>query len=841
MRSLRSLPLDALPALALLGAALLGCGGDGTPARGQRGSGEAVSLLLVTLDTTRADHLSPYGAAAGATPNLEELADDGVVFERAFAVAPTTVPAHGSMMTGLEPAAHGIRQNGLHVLDPTARTLAELLGDRGYATAAFVSAAVLARGAGLERGFTTYDDTVAAAAMPGDRVDERRAADTVDAAIAWLASVEAGPFFLWVHLFDPHAPYAPPAEWAARFPGRPYAAEIAYLDAQVGRLLAQPRIGDETLVVALGDHGESLGEHGERGHGLLLYDTTLHVPWILRGPEITPGRRLAGTASQVDLLPTVLDLLGVKHPEPGVLPGRSWAPALTGEGEPPPRRQLYAETFHPYFSYGWAPLRSLREDGLKLIEAPTPELYDTARDPAEDHELFAERRRDGARLRQALLERLADDRGPAAAKSVDESTAESLEALGYVARSGAGGERRRLDPKEVIHLHYLIEEGREALFRLDAATAAERFLEVLESDPHNLIALERGGVALAHLGRFDEAKDLVTRALDTYPEVDELWLVAAQVHSLAGDPAAALAAAERAMAAAPGSVAARVEAASALAALGRSAEAEAQLDAALDAAPADARAQILWARQVALPQGRAAAAIDRLAPLLADEGHRYELWHVLGLAYEAAGRRGEAEATYRRGLELHPAAGMLHAQLGLLLAQQGDDGAREHLRRAERLLRPVPAIVPLAEARLAAARGEWEAVERAARTVLRAEPDAAEAWLLLAAAEEERGRVAQALAAYGEAIERAPGEVAPRFNLALLLRRTERYGDSAARLREVLRLAPDHAGAHYELGLLYGGPLGDPAAARRHLEQARAAGHPRPELIARLLRELGAA
>lgn len=814
----------------------------------RRDDSPATSLVLLTLDTTRADRLQPYGAAGSQTPTLARLAGEGALFERLYAVSPTTLPAHATLLTGTDPIRHGVRQNGLHQLAPEVSTLAEILAPAGFDSAAFVSAAVLERGAGLAQGFAVYDDATTNLRHEVGREDERSAGETVAAARAWLdGRPPAGRLFLWVHLFDPHSEYRPPSPWAERFAAHPYLGEIAYMDAQIGELLAHPRLaGDDVLVVAIGDHGESLGAHGEDNHGLLLYDATLHVPWIVRGPGVAAGRRIAAPVTQVDLLPTVLDLLGLDPPAELVLDGASQAARLradrpAGEAAPPPARLLYAETFYPYYSYGWASLRSLRDGDLKLVQAPTPELYDTAADPGETTNLFAERRRDAHRLLDALAARVAADAGPAAPRTLDREASARLQSLGYVSGSHAGeiDDARRLDPKTVIDLHAQIRDARDALYRFEAAPAAVALRRVLERDPNNLTALEKLALALALLGDTEEALDVLGRAVAIDPSSSELALVQAHVHALRGEAAQSLALADGVIAREPDTVEAWVERAFALETLGRAGEAKAALERAVELDPKNPRAVVGIVELVELPAGETETAAERLEALLPREARRPEVWRALGRVYEAEGRDAEAADAYRRGLAEQPRAGTLHAHLGVLLARLGDPGAEAALAAAAQELRPVPAMVHRGMALAALGRKDGKAAAAAARRALDLDQGDASAWNLLAAGEEEQGRFAAALAGYDSARRVDPRHVPARFNKALLLRRLERFREAADELAEVLALDPDHAGAHYELGVLYGGPLGDPAEARRQLQLALDSGHPQPERVRRLLAALG--
>ncbi|MGH9315456.1 MAG: sulfatase family protein [Vicinamibacterales bacterium] len=391
-----------------------------------------LGILIVTLDTTRADYLSAYGAGPVWTPNLDRLAADGVVFEQAMSVAPLTLPAHCSLFTGLLPPRHGVRDNAGASLAADHQTLAEVLQRRGFETAAFVGSVVLSAGRGLEAGFDVYDDGITKGRPATGRGLQRPADHVVDQAIAWLEGRRDAPFFLWVHLYDPHAPYDPPEPFRTAYGDDPYAGEIAFADAQLGRLLDvldRRRLLDRTAVIVAGDHGESLNEHGERGHGIFLYQNVIRVPLIVRVAGV-PARRVPEVTRLVDVMPTVLELAGAP---PAASDGVSLVAAMTGAAGSLDL-EAYSESLYPT-RFGWSPLRSLRDGRFKLIEAPRPELYDLEIDPAERHNLYAERsaiaalmsRRLSALTRQYVSRHDARDSvGPAP------ETIERLAALGYV-------------------------------------------------------------------------------------------------------------------------------------------------------------------------------------------------------------------------------------------------------------------------------------------------------------------------------------------------------------------------------------------------------------------------
>ena len=479
------------------------------------------NVLLVTIDTLRADRIGSYGYAGAATPAIDGLARRGIRFETALVHAPLTGPSHASILTGQTPLGHGFRNNSGFVLTPQARTAAEDFRQAGYRTAAFVSGFPLDRRFGFDRGFETYDDHLP---KGNDRrrtpYVERFADATTDVALRWLTASSAGagqqppPWFLWVHYYDPHAPYEPPGELAKRYQREPYDGEIAFVDLQLARLLAaldERKETERTLVLVTADHGESLGEHGEGTHGIFLYDATLRVPWVMAGPLITAGRVSKTVARSVDVLPTLADYAGL--PQRTDVEGRSLRPAVDGHdmGEAP----TYAESLYPEVEMGWAPLHAWRASGFKFIKAPRPELYDMEKDPAETANRVGEERGRaedlGSKLELALRR---PTPSAAAAPPVDPETAERLRALGYA--SGGRMARRTgvalRDPKDGIRLLPRLNRGMSAA-RSEPELAIRELTSVLQEDPGLFMARRTRAVAYTAAGRHDLAiADL--RALD---------------------------------------------------------------------------------------------------------------------------------------------------------------------------------------------------------------------------------------------------------------------------------------------------------------------------------------
>jgi len=388
-----------------------------------------MGVVLITLDTTRADRLSPYGFGDAHMPALDRLAREGVVFDQATTVAPLTLPAHASLLTGLLPPHHRVRDNASAPLGNDHVTLAEVLAARGYRTAAFVGSAVLDPDRGLRQGFQEYGgisrDTSNPLAPVG-RGLQRPAGAVMDDAVRWLATVDHAPFLLWTHLYDPHRPYEAPEPFASRHD--PYVAEIVYADSQIGRVLDaldRRHLLDRVVVIVAADHGESLGDHRERDHGVFLYESVLRVPLILRAPGVHPAR-VATVVRLTDVMPTILDLLGLPVPP---LDGISLLATLNGQ---PADRDAYAESLYPR-RHGWAPLFSLRSDRFKFIDAPRPELYDLHLDPFEERNILEQRQELAAALRTRLRSLEQPQPATGARVPVDAELHARLAALGYVA------------------------------------------------------------------------------------------------------------------------------------------------------------------------------------------------------------------------------------------------------------------------------------------------------------------------------------------------------------------------------------------------------------------------
>ncbi len=732
------------------------------------------SILLVTLDTTRADHLSPYGAENVETPHLQALAGDGVLFRHAYSVAPITLVAHTSILTGLYPPEHGVRNNGTHYVPDELETLAEILAREDYRTAAFVSAAVLEKRYGLPQGFELYDDDLSSGRERHPRmVPDRPAEATVDSALAWLDGVgDDERFFAWVHFYDPHAAYSPPAPYRDRFRDRPYDGEIAYMDAQIGRLLEHPRLrrNQELVVSVIGDHGESFGEHGEQTHAVLAYDATLRVPWILRLSGGPKGLVYREPVSQVDVLPTLLDAVDLE-PSPE-LPGISTLRRLDGSNKEP-RGVMYSETYLPYYSYGWAKLKVLRRGFLKYIEAPTPELYDLRRDPNELSNRFQQQPGDAHDLSRDLAELMQQVGDPERETSLqlDAEAADKLRSLGYLAiGSVSNSERQRPDPKDVVHLHVGLEKARRFMQDRLYEQAAQQLRQVLQEDATNLAALNELSMVYEEQGKSEEGLEVVQRALALDPQNPGLTLRLASFEAQRQNLDKALELTQAVLEMDPNHLESRIQRALFLQRQRKFEAAEEELERALEREPQHPRLNALYSRMVEMRRGELEAAEQRLRRVLTTDPFLVLGYRLLGDVLARRGAVEEAVDVLRQGLERAPDDPQLHARLGLLLARNGLGGAEteRHLSEAIRLSETF-------QGDLHAARGG-----------------------LLA----EQGRLAEALDEYERVLAVEPGNVAARNNRAIAWYQMGRQDEAVQELRQVIAEHPKHADSYNNLAAI---------------------------------------
>ena len=697
----------------------------------------ARNLLLVSLDTVRADRLGCYRYAGASTPHIDALAQSGLRFEQATTVVPLTLPAHASLMTGTFPAWHGVRDNGGFYVGDDQLTLAEVLRDQGFRTGGFVGSFVLDRRWGIAQGFNRYVDDFdldAAGNAGGMDMIQRPGSEVVDRALEWLAAEKDQPFFAWVHLYDAHTPYEAPEAMQSMFPRTrdgAYDAEIATVDAEIGRLVAALRADDrldQTLVVIVADHGEMLGEHGELTHGFFIYEAATRIPLILNGPGV-PAASVSDQVRIVDVMPTALALLGL--PPPPVVQGADLMPIARGQ-------QLglvaHSESWYPRYHYGWSELRSIQDGRFKLIRAPRLELYDLATDPGEANDRAIEY---GSRI-DAFVRALDDfesktkrdgaDQGP---RPVDSETEERLAALGYI---GASVSRRTLDapargdPKDKIELYNLLKLASTLSFEGKVDEAIATIKTVLDKDPeivegHMLLgnfykklkrtdeaiaayreALARDGehqnalfsLALAYKdeGRFDEARVGFERARELDPRNGKVLWQLADLWMRKGDTPAAEAVIKDALDR-------KIDEHRFLLKLGeihieakRFDEAERTLRLALEKKPGLALAYF----DLGLAyegKGDIDKAINAYQSELAANPKAYRAAFNAAKLLQKRGRGRDAVALFRKVVEIEPTFGTGQLYLAQALLEAGDLGGAEQWARTGLKNKPEPRMAPL--------------------------------------------------------------------------------------------------------------------------------------------------
>ncbi|HYK89114.1 MAG TPA: sulfatase-like hydrolase/transferase, partial [Acidobacteriota bacterium] len=502
-----------------------------------------MNVLLITIDTLRADHLSCYGSKAVATPEIDALAARGVRFANAIVQVPLTAPSHASILTGTYPELHKIRDMGGFVLDERIPTLATILNQSGFESAAFVGAAVLSRYYGMNRGFDVYRDEMqderSQNKLPGV-VAEVRGEIVAQRAIEWLnKATPSKNFFIWAHFYDPHFPYDPPQPYRARYVRDLYSGEVAYADEQVGKLLralAARGFEANTLVVLLADHGESLGDHGEFTHGVFLYDSTVHIPMMIAGPGVPKGGVVPQQVRSIDVMPTIADFLGISAGPSAQ--GVSLRRAIV-EGKPPGSNFCYMETIYPRTQMGWSELRGLRTDQFKLIVAPKPELYRLADDQHEAHNVIDKLPADADRLQKKVREIAGSSQSLRSVqpRPIDEKRQRELNALGYVSsgRRTIRTDTSGPDPKDRVHVLAVLEKASDAMNHDRWKEAISRLEGVLPEDLSNPLLYKNLILSYQRSGQFDKMEQTCRRAIENKAESDETYASLGEIQIRSGD------------------------------------------------------------------------------------------------------------------------------------------------------------------------------------------------------------------------------------------------------------------------------------------------------------------
>jgi arylsulfatase A-like enzyme/Flp pilus assembly protein TadD len=618
------------------------------------------NIVFITIDTLRADHLGCYGYKAIHTPNLDALASDGVRFERAYSSVPVTLPSHTVMFTGTLPTLNGMHDFSGNKLGPNQTTLAAVLKDAGYATGAVIGSAVLDSRFGLNRGFDFYYDHFDFSRLQESNLDEmERPGNLVaDQALDWLEKNSQKKFFLWMHLYDPHYPYRPPEPFATEYKDRPYDGEIAFADSQVGRVISflkQKGLYRNAVIVVTGDHGEGLGEHGEKTHGFFIYNSTLHVPVIVHLPGHA-AKKIDNVVNLADLMPTVLE--SVKVPVPSQVQGKSLLPLIADKPTDP--RNLYAETFLPRLHFNWSELRSVENQKYHFIDAPKADLSDVSKDPGETQNLIDQKKAVSEEMRALLARIIKENSGNqelAEKSGLDPALAERLRSLGYMAFSGGGNptisNRLLPDPKDRIQTYELISDALSEGQHGEYASSIAKLNQALKTEPDSVAIHYLLGLNYYRMREFPNSIEHLEKVMQLSPEYALAAFQLGLAYGRTGDFEKSVATLKHTL----------------------------ELDATNFAA-----AYNLGAAYLQQKNGAEATAAFRQCVSIAPDyapGHR-----ALGEMLLYQHQVDEALAELRRAAELAPQDPSAHASLAKALSAKGLDGEAEQERQKAREIQP---------------------------------------------------------------------------------------------------------------------------------------------------------
>ncbi|MGA1867441.1 MAG: tetratricopeptide repeat protein [bacterium] len=647
------------------------------------------NILLITIDTLRADHLGCYGYTKVKTPHIDSVAREGILFENAFTSVPITLPSHISIFTGCYPHYHGIRNNGTYALSESATTCAEIFKQKGYTTAAFVSSFVLDRRFGLDQGFDVYNDNLISGVDAQLVGKERRAKTVTESALRWLGTTGSNKFFLWVHYYDPHDAYMPPAPYSEMYANNLYDGEIAYTDKWVGVLLEEFKkrgIYENTLIIIVADHGEGLGDHGESTHGIFIYDYALKVPFICSYAKFFPSaRRIDSIVRLIDIAPTLLGIAGI---DPiSEMQGTSLLPFMAGK-EKKKELSLYCETLYPRFTHNWSPLFGVRKDSWKYIEAPSPELYNMKVDPQENNNLFTKKPAIAAEL-QTQLRSLKNGPFPEWNRSQEHQLSteekEKLRSLGYVFAPSENKKESYPDPKTMIKLMKYMDEGAkyfaQGAFKkaiaeykkvikeypqdTDAYTilatiyeamgenekAIESLEKAIELESENIIIYNQLGINYMKAGRFSDGLRVFNHVLTLNPRCEEAYLNMGLYHFQKGELTVATDFFNKVL----------------------------ELD-------PDDTASRSYLVAIYQKQGKYVEAIAECKNILKRDPHNNTALFNLGATYVTLNNFSEAKTYFIKSLEINSAFDKAHYYLGFIYVQENNlDKAIESFSEAVRL------------------------------------------------------------------------------------------------------------------------------------------------------------
>jgi choline-sulfatase len=673
-------------------------------------------VLLITLDTTRADRLGCYGHAEAVTPHLDGLAKSGVRFTKAYTPVPLTFPSHCSVMTGTLPLYHQARNNGSYYLEAGIPTLAEAFRSAGYRTAGFVASFTLDSRFGLDRGFERYDDDLRRGEILKNYRSERTAREVVEAFLPWLTANADEKFFAWVHFYDPHLPYDPPSPFKEMRPKSPYDGEIAFMDSELGRILEKlkdQKILDDTLIVVAGDHGEALGEHREIDHGLFLYEATTRVPLLfVNGKALPQGKVVPAAVRLTDVMPTVLELAGL--PVPKAVQGVSLLPWIAGRKSAD--LPAYLETHYPFENFGWSELTAVTDGRWKLIQAPRPELYDLASDPHEANDLFQKAPAQSRKMIQELRDIVRDSSRPAPSpkRRLSNEDQERLRSLGYLGagRPEAPDSRPKADPKDKIDDYLLHYRGNLMEGEGNFGEAFECYSELARRNPDVPSYPVSAGFVLMRMDRTKEAIEWLEKARDRFPASDLVLSRLVSFYLKAERWNEALGAARVLLELRPDDFDALFLSGSASAMLGKWSEALDYYEQASRIEPENRTLRQRRAYALAAV-GRTEESLSAYRTLKDEFPGDYVFDLDIGQIYERTGQLTKARLALKEASERHPCADTFHAY-ALILAKAGDLGGAIRWMRA--YVSAAPETDGPRKARALASIADWEKRRKPAAT-----------------------------------------------------------------------------------------------------------------------------
>ncbi|MGA1795015.1 MAG: tetratricopeptide repeat protein [bacterium] len=804
-----------------------------------------VNCILISIDTLRADHLHCYGYEGIKTPHIDALASEGIRFSRAYSAVPVTLPSHSTMMTGLFPIGHGVRNNGTFRLEEENTTLAEIFQQAGYRTGAFIGAFVLDSRFGLNQGFDVYDDHLNSESEQKVLFyNERPAEKVVESAIEWIDDADNRPFFAFIHCFDPHAPYDPPSPIKEEYMHNLYDGEIRYVDEAMGRLfsaLKEMDLFDTTLICFTSDHGEGLGDHGEKTHAIFIYDPTIHVPLIFRYPaRISPGQVVHQEVCLTDIFPTILDLAGLRYNG-----GVHGMPLLRRDGPPAREFEMYCETFYPLYNHKWSPLEGIRTADWKLIRAPRSELYHLSEDPNESVNLY-EKNTQKVREMESRLDAMIEsfsNKGFShrTQRSLDKDTRDRLESLGYMWTASIGDEKEDAsypDPKDMIGLLEFLNRGTyfymigdfdraieefKSLLKVnpnDVFThfvlgyvydkkgwtdmAIEELKEAIRLDPQYINAYNNLGTIYNRIGRIEDAIQCFNKSIELNPTYIEAYDNLGVVYYMNNDFDKAMGYFHKAIEIEPTYAQAYNNMGSIFVARNRFAEAVEPIRKALEYDPnlVDAYNNLGSAY---LGLGRLEEAEGLFMEALAREPDHNEARINLATVYIQVGKHDEAHAELKRIIDHNPHIPKAYNALGTLLVKEGRlDEAIEKYKESI-YLDPTSAesYYNLGIAYFGMGRID-EAIYEYTRA-LNIDPSIPGAYVNMGIAKFHKGFIDQSISDYRKALEFDPMNVEAMVNLGVAYYNLGMFNEAIEQYTRALSVMPDNVQARINLGLAYFG------------------------------------